>query len=998
MKESTRRVIVHILAIEAKPRSKIVKLLPENISDKSGWEPILKEVANFVEPTSTNAVGKYSLKSEVLDEFCPYSYQYSPTEETRAQQALSKRKSGDNASVFLPPKCPRFSKLFSNVPFLLSSDAFVSIISNFLQVAISSATETGCDRVLGRAIYLLAMALNESTDQLAQNQSPKFNFLEKSISGCENSLLFLLNQLKVMEVYSSHREYLVWLTSEIERRTNLKRDHHGSSVDLPMRLVAQTKEENNGKTARKRKAQELRTKLLSQMKTMQQNFLSSNPDLVDEEMISTQGSPSQPYLPTELKGLTCMDISSQLEAASSPESVYTCMLCQEDSISSNKVMVMSALVQRSTVLAKGPRCELDADDLVPQFVNVSTPYGIHVSTCSHTMHYECFKQFSKSSLGANARRLRHRHRLVQDTSENEFLCPLCSRLSNTVIPLISRKYVFQQRGLVCNDEKGSPIMGSLTEPPMSPRDWLKSMHVHADAKVSGGLLPEDLCMETAEGVSSQRSDILAMEEDILQTIAASQGSSNTDSSDLESLEPAGSAMALNEFLHSTLLAAAAFGAKPTSEPLATWLMAATTVSCTEKLLSLDCTSALSKIPVRLSAALEGIIGTAYALSVDTRPDRFSKVYMYALRLINCAYGEKTVPAILNCDIFAIFTYMWFSTLALPKTDTSNNSYSTVNSEKNLLRLCSVAQLVQIFVRVNIQDIETTGDDDGGNPIEATSLVTICNSVRSLAGLSPLPGELSSSNFFAFVKASMLPYLRCCVLLLSHVTGVFALDNVELDGELTNVLKYLDLPDNLSELLKTNDALWTTVESWVSHPLLLQALSTDTKDLLYPSLSKLPDLVPLPLNYGELVEEAAAFKCPKFASDDSLHPTMCLVCGGMLCSQSYCCQRINPEKNQLVGACTFHARTCGAGTGLFLRVRESTIVLLDNVQRGTFISAPYLDVHGETDKGMRRGDPLYLKKSRLTELRKMWLSHGIAEKISYDNESGNIRYIPDWAHL
>lgn len=990
VKDSIRRVIIHILAIEAKPRSKIVKLLPENISNKSGWEQILKEVADFAEPTSANAVGKYSLKSEVLDEFCPYSYQYSPSEETRAQQAMAKRKSG---SVFLPPKSPRFSKLFSSVPYLLSSDTFVSIMSNFLQVAISSGPQTGSDRVLGRALYLLAMALGESKDHQEHDQSQKFHFLNKSVSGCENSILFLLNQLKVMEVYSSHRAYLTWLTSEIERRTNLKKDNDGSSVDLPVNPATQAKEENNGKTARKRKAQEMRTKLLSQMRAMQQNFLSSNPDFVgdDEAVMSTQAAPSQPS--TKLNSPTCMDISSQLEAASSPENVYTCMLCQEDSTSSNKLMVMSALVQRSSVLCKGPRCELGIDDLVPQFVPISTPSGIHASTCSHTMHYECFKQFSKSSLGFNARRIRHRHRIVQDSPDHEFLCPLCSRLSNTVIPLISRKYIFQQRGLVCNNEDGRPDVEHLAEPSVSLKDWLESVRVTADVEVSGDSQPQDQGMDTSEGVFSQRSDILPMEEDNFQTLSASQTS---DSMDLDTLEPV-TAIALSEFLQSTIFTASAFGAMPTSVSLATWLMAATTVVCTEKLLSLDCTSVLSKIPVRLSAALEGIIRTAYAISSKPRQIRFGRIRDYAQHLISCASGEKTVPAILNCDIFSIFTYMWFSAMALPETAGSNVSFGTINSEKNILRLCTVAQLVQIFVRLNIEGIESAGDGDV-NAIEATSLVTICNSVRSLAGLSPLPGELSSSDFYAFVKATMLSYLRCCVLLLSHVTGVFALDNVEVNAELTSVLKYLELPANLSELLRTDDELWTTVEGWVSHPQVLQSLSTDPSNLFYPKLEKLPDLVPLPSNYGQLVEEAAAFICPKFASDDSLHPTMCLVCGEMLCSQSYCCQRRIPEKDQLVGACTFHARTCGAGTGLFLRVRESTIVLLDNMQRGTFISAPYLDVHGETDKGMRRGDPLYLNMSRLMELRKMWLSHGIAEKISYDNESGSMRYIPDWAHL
>jgi hypothetical protein len=44
--------------------------------------------------------------------------------------------------------------------------------------------------------------------------------------------------------------------------------------------------------------------------------------------------------------------------------------------------------------------------------------------------------------------------------------------------------------------------------------------------------------------------------------------------------------------------------------------------------------------------------------------------------------------------------------------------------------------------------------------------------------------------------------------------------------------------------------------------------------------------------------------------------MCLVCGEVVCSQSYCCQA--ELDGEAVGACTAHAHTCGARVGIFLR--------------------------------------------------------------------------------
>ena len=66
----------------------------------------------------------------------------------------------------------------------------------------------------------------------------------------------------------------------------------------------------------------------------------------------------------------------------------------------------------------------------------------------------------------------------------------------------------------------------------------------------------------------------------------------------------------------------------------------------------------------------------------------------------------------------------------------------------------------------------------------------------------------------------------------------------------------------------------------------------------------------------LTDHFIIFSCPKSEGDDSHAPTMCLVCGKMLCSQSYCCQ--SELDGKTVGAATAHAELCGAGTCLFLR--------------------------------------------------------------------------------
>lgn len=56
----------------------------------------------------------------------------------------------------------------------------------------------------------------------------------------------------------------------------------------------------------------------------------------------------------------------------------------------------------------------------------------------------------------------------------------------------------------------------------------------------------------------------------------------------------------------------------------------------------------------------------------------------------------------------------------------------------------------------------------------------------------------------------------------------------------------------------------------------------------------PRLIPLPEDFSELMNRVSEFSCPNSEREDSKNPTMCLACGQILCSQSYCCQAEIPK--------------------------------------------------------------------------------------------------------
>ena len=55
--------------------------------------------------------------------------------------------------------------------------------------------------------------------------------------------------------------------------------------------------------------------------------------------------------------------------------------------------------------------------------------------------------------------------------------------------------------------------------------------------------------------------------------------------------------------------------------------------------------------------------------------------------------------------------------------------------------------------------------------------------------------------------------------------------------------------------------------------------------------------------------------------------------------------------------------CLLGTGIFLKVKECKIAMFSGRTKGCFMSPPYLDQYGETDQGLKRGNPLKLCQER-----------------------------------
>uniref|UniRef100_A0A8B9N554 E3 ubiquitin-protein ligase n=1 Tax=Accipiter nisus TaxID=211598 RepID=A0A8B9N554_9AVES len=352
---------------------------------------------------------------------------------------------------------------------------------------------------------------------------------------------------------------------------------------------------------------------------------------------------------------------------------------------------------------------------------------------------------------------------------------------------------------------------------------------------------------------------------------------------------------------------------------------------------------------------------------------------------SCAYTIQTIERILADEDKPLFGHLPLGKKGILKWEDSKR--------KGIYQLsCFLLQvsLVLSFPAIHCQDF--SGVSLGTGDLHLFHLVTMAHIVQILLTSSTGKAtffhalkEISSGwHLWRNLKAGIMPFLRCSALFFHYLNGVPAPS--EIQGTFEHLCSYLSLPNNLTCLFQENsDILNTLIESIC---ITVNCIKVQKYFCIF-----LPSRVN---TYNGFYFFLLNKRCPKSGGDKSRAPTLCLVCGTMLCSQSYCCQ--TELEGEDVGACTAHTYTCGSGVGIFLRVRECQVLFLAGKTKGCFYPPPYLDDYGETDQGLRRGNPLHLCKERFKKIQKLWQQHSITEEIGHAQEANQTLVGIDWQHL
>nr|XP_023026641.1 E3 ubiquitin-protein ligase UBR2-like [Leptinotarsa decemlineata] len=833
-----------------------------------------------------------------------------------------------------------------------------------------------------KVLHLIGYALLEEESK----NYPFFKFIENS---SKYKLFTLMEELLTSPRIDSHKGLLRWTLNKYKRLTDKKEDDY-----LVMEKEATTsKTPDTEKERRSKLAADRRAKVMAQMQAMQNSFITKNASLFEE---------TTPERKTRTSSLVeNMDMSVTLEdepialgpnqsARLSVENNHICILCQEEEkiTADGPTMVLAAFVQQATVLCQNKHEEqfMDVSRHDPLYLHANLGPSPHTSTCGHVMHSDCWrKYFENIMLREHRRPYRLRHPASFDIDKQEFLCPLCECLSNTVLPLLpSLNYlqpsypkndisfqefiagisqVLAKKQMVChgvfkcntsdecnNKHCDACMHGTNIEPPSVDCEvnWILQPH----QVFYSYELDSDLSDKFRQLFPTEVPFIDEPHKDMIQLftqVAYTRG--------------------LNVNPH------------PSDKRLAPmcWKTLAYTIHSIEVLLRDANKPLLGHLSSRHRDAIENLVRVVAALGSTWQRGIF--INSHAIQLLSMLFEHGNEgPSILQWDTFGLLVSLTFSVPSLSCKYAPVPIPTGSALDLHLLKVIFLCHVIKVLVSMDVDhDSCMDTDEDNEQILDVLRILGKCVDVSAYA-------------VWGYVQRACEPFLRCCVLFYHYLTEVAAPAKLtELGGDTFGTMcTYLNLPMTPKELFGTPEAV-QLIQRWCDHEEVVCYLGGGNLTVIHEPLI-VPELIGLPSDYSDLINMVSTFTCPN-SDEDSKNPCMCLMCGELLCSQSYCCQR---EMNKIaVGACNHHANKCGAGVGIFLRVRECEVLFLAAPHRGCFVTPPYLDDYGETDQGLRRGNPLRLCRERYKKLQTLWLSHGVHEEIARSIETSSHIVATQW---
>ncbi|KAM4557937.1 E3 ubiquitin-protein ligase ubr3 isoform 2-T2 [Odontesthes bonariensis] len=694
------------------------------------------------------------------------------------------------------------------------------------------------------------------------------------------------------------------------------------------------------KEERRQRARERQQKLLAEFASRQKSFMETAMDVESPDAEAA------------------MDLGSSEVVES--EVLYDCVICGQSGPSTeDRPTGLVVLLQASSVLghrcnSKEPKNLPTSDDehiypadtcgvahdirltLMQQFfkdssclqsVSIGWDGGVYVQTCGHTLHIDCHKSYMES--------LRN-DQVLQGFSvdKGEFTCPLCRQFANSVLP--------------CRPGRGTDA--GAWHSPTNKKICVLVKEVE-DLQEKLGLFPTE--SNLSKEMELVIKDIKNTTQKKYMDYGKNPGSPDNDflfmysvartNLELELVHRGGnlcsggaSAAAkrscLNQLFHVLAMHMRLYSIDSAYNPWTKLTQAAQNKEAE----GFD--EERPEVPMLFRDVPSLLIIFVLTMPQPLRKEHFSCV-------VKMLYSLQFVQALsaLSTKFSSEERQAWVTSGALKK--------NAANSEKSFEALLSHV-------------ISELSKDKSVYKVNAEEPTMLSSSVWS-----PQSIEFSLQQF-------CLPFLRLSCLLQHHLygdnlTGCLEEDEFSSLAVCLGLLPSAPQPSNAvhsASCLEWPVSAFDLVTQWCAEVTGLcqmhaeQSLTLLVQDPQWAA----PRLLQLPDNYNIIFQyyhRKACTACKKVPKD----PALCLVCGAFVCLKGVCC------KQQGICECVLHSQHCGAATGIFLLINASVIIIIRG-HRFCLWGSVYLDAHGEEDRDLRRGKPLFLCEERYRVLEQQWVSH------------------------
>lgn len=972
------RELIHRLSLGPIARSLVIKMLPFKDSDEEEDCPfeeivddVLKEVAVYREPGNIGK-GVFELKEDYLARCTRYFMHFTKSEETKMveEQRRILKKSNKEPSYYLytPPK---FTNNFQNVLKILGSHRLLKTLRTVFSIGLKG--EHGYEDHIGIALLIIAVGLIETKRHREEHVQLDLDFVSllSQEQGNERSISHLLDDLLNSNDTKDYYQVGKWVKQLFQKELE-----HSSTVEMEIdseivETVSENKDESTVRAEKARIASEQKRKMMEQINQMQKAFIQSHSKFF-EIPDSEEEAADQPL--EEEDSSYPVAIGNKKSSVEDEALSILCILCQDkEPIGGENFFVATSFINRSRL------AETCSEEGNAQFMpELTKPNMLNVSSCGHVVHIQCWEKYYSSVSESDTLLFQRRLKSNIDSSQDEYLCPLCKSLCNSVLPLLPRVSYN-----VSSDDNASQDMsiGEILA-------YLEKFSVE---------------MSNASKHSAESATLQATDDSDKSTIPVF----NKFSPDSEQLPPGASSDSLMALFAKRVMKVYSrdMETKPSQHSLPyLWMTCSFTLQayeCSSRMEGINVFSTLSERQDQFLRALVQYLANFSVVYFEV----YEPLETFSNVLFNFFCSADSELSILEGDIFGIMISLRLVISCIqnifPDKEPKLVNTSTSLIDDVVFKICLLANLVKIYLTVPALS-SNIDKEDLENITEEENVVKSWRYIQHLVG-NDNTGQVDSSDLKNHVIQSLLPFMRCSAIFFHYLTGVKFPDTLSEEfvyDEMKLLLKYLNCSDDIEhifspDIFTSDSSVKTLLERWCSHK---NVLNRTTAKITPHCFMVSRNLVPLPKDYSTLINRVSGFMCPTFANDSSRSPALCLICDKIFCSQCHCCVTEEPGSNRRIGACSKHAIECGAGIGIFLHIRDCQVLLTHNHSKGLFLPAPYLDEYGETDNGLNRGNPLFLNEGRYRNLQQLWLRQKIPETVGQSMGSKNHPSFPNTAIL